>query len=304
MQAFISARTTSGLSSPPGITAPKKSAASIAFARVAAAVASVLVASLAFAQAPTRSAETEERIEQQLEGIAPKAVLAFHQATVALDAKDYATAARLYREVLGLAPAFSPALRRLGGALAAAGQVAEGLTFAEAAVQRERSPENLVSLATVLVTPVQGTALPRTTSERALALAKEARTRAGSGVDASYLATEAQIALFAQQYGDFREASRQLDDRFPGEMVTHYFGAIRAALDEDWTRAVREIREAEQLGLPHQDAARFLDSGVGLRANVRRGLEVRRIGAARLGRQLADTVRRRQDAVGRDVEIH
>ena len=115
MQAFISARTTSGLSSPPGITAPKKSAASIAFARVAAAVASVLVASLAFAQAPTRSAETEERIEQQLEGIAPKAVLAFHQATVALDAKDYATAARLYREVLGLAPAFSPALRRLGG---------------------------------------------------------------------------------------------------------------------------------------------------------------------------------------------
>ena len=80
-------------------------------------------------------------------------------------------------------------------------------------------------------------------------------------------------------------------------MVTHYFGAIRAALDEDWTRAVREIREAEQLGLPHQDAARFLDSGVGLRANVRRGLRYGAL-AARLGRQLADTVRRRQDAVG------
>jgi Zn-dependent protease with chaperone function len=233
----------------------------------------VLIASVAFAQAPTRSADAEKRIEQQLQDIAPDAVPAFHQATIAMDANDYAGAARLYREVLSQAPAFSPALRRLGSSLAAAGQVDEGLKFAEEAVRRERSPENLFSLATMLVTPVPGTPPPRMTLERALALAKEARTRAGAGADASYLSAVAQLALAAQQYGDFREASRELNDRFPGEMAAHYFGAIRAALDEDWARAVREIREAEKLGLPHQNAARFLDSGVGLRANIRRGLD-------------------------------
>lgn len=247
-------------------------------ARVAIAITSVLVASIALAQRPVRSADTEKRIEQQLEGIAPEEVISFHQATAALDMNDYAGAARLYRAVLSHAPAFSPALRRLGASLAAAGQVDEGLKFAEEAVRRERSPENLVSLAEVLVTPVGGNAPPQVTGERALALAKEARTRAGSSVDASYLSVVAQLALSVRQYGDFREASHQLDDMFPGEMPTHYFGAVRAALDEDWMRAVREIREAEKLGLAHEDAARFLDSGVRLRANVRRAFEYGAVG--------------------------
>src|SRR5215216_4034381 len=106
-------------------TADKRRSALTSAARVAIAVTSVLVASTALAQPPVRSADTEKRIEQQLKGIAPEAVLSFHQATVALDARDYAAAARLYREVLSHAPAFSPALRRLGVSLAAAGQVAE-----------------------------------------------------------------------------------------------------------------------------------------------------------------------------------
>jgi len=241
-------------------------------ARTGIAVVSLLVATTAFAQARARSAETERRIEQQLEAIAPDAVLSFHQATVALDSQNYAEAQRLYREVLNHAPGFSAALRRLGSSLAAAGQVDEGLKFAEAAVARERSPENLISLATVLATPSRGKQTPQATRERALSLAKEARTNAGANVDADSLAVIAGLALSVQQYSDFRAASHQLDDRFPGEMATHYVGAIRGALDEDWTRAMREIRLAEKLGLSHEEAERFLDSGVRLRVNIGRAL--------------------------------
>lgn len=240
--------------------------------RIATVAAAVLVASVAFAQRPARSADTERRIEQQLEAIAPDEVRPFHQATLALDKQDYAEAERLYREVLRHAPGFPPVLRRLGSSLAAAGQFSEGLKFAEAAVARERSPENLLSLAEVLVTPEQGKETAPATRERALMLAKEACTRAGSNIGPDYLAVVAQLALSVQRYSDFREASHHLEDTFPREMATHYFAAIRAALDEDWTRAEREIHEAEKLGLPHQEAARFLDSGVRLRANMRRAL--------------------------------
>src|SRR5262245_40424462 len=134
-------------------------------ARGAVAVVSLFVATTVFAQAPARSAETERRIEQRLEAIAPDEVRSFHQATLALDKQNYAEAERLYREVLDHAPGFPPALRRLGSTLAAAGQVVEGRKFAEAAVARERSPENLLSLAEVLVTPLEGKETPLQTRQ-------------------------------------------------------------------------------------------------------------------------------------------
>ena len=45
-------------------------------------------------------------------------------------------------------------------------------------------------------------------------------------------------------------------------MPTHYFGAIEAALGEHWLRAEKEIAKAEKLGLSHEAAQKFLDSGV------------------------------------------
>ena len=122
-------------------------------ARGAIGVVSLLVATTAFAQALVRSAETERRIEQQLEAIAPDEVRSFHQATLALDKQNYAEAQRLYRQVLNHAPGFPPALRRLGSSLAAAGQFDEGLKFAESADARERSPKNLHRLSEVHATP-------------------------------------------------------------------------------------------------------------------------------------------------------
>jgi Zn-dependent protease with chaperone function len=51
-------------------------------------------------------------------------------------------------------------------------------------------------------------------------------------------------------------------------MVTHYFAAIRAAMDGDWIVAEDQIRKAQSLGLSPEVANRFLDSGIHSRASV------------------------------------
>src|SRR5919199_2215849 len=92
---------------------------------VASAVIFVFAASAA-AQQPRRNPERENRIEQQLASIAPDAVVAFQNATRAMDAGDHATAVRLFREAMVHAPEFTPILRRLGGSLVAMGHHEEG----------------------------------------------------------------------------------------------------------------------------------------------------------------------------------
>src|SRR4051812_31974531 len=70
------------------------------------------------AQTFVRNAARERPIERQLEAVAPAAVPSFRAATAAMDRKDYATAARLFDDVVRQAPSFSPALRRRGITLA------------------------------------------------------------------------------------------------------------------------------------------------------------------------------------------
>jgi Zn-dependent protease with chaperone function len=235
-------------------------------------LASLLAASTAAAQPSGRDAQAERRIEQQLEAIAPDAVRSFQQATVALDKQDHVEATRLYREVLTRAPGFSPALRRLGFSLAATGSVEEGLAYARQAVRGERSPENLISLAQLLAMPVRGQQSSTEARTQALALSKEASAQRPDDHDPSYVAFTAQMALSLQMESDFRTAVGQLTDKYPREMLTHYFTAILAAWDEDWIRAEAEIRQAQKLGLSDEAVAHFLDSGVRSRANIRRGL--------------------------------
>src|SRR5215813_7310502 len=232
----------------------------------------LLVTSAAGAQPSPRNAQVERGIEQQLETVAPDAVRSFQQATVALDKQDNVEAARLYKEVLARAPGFSPALRRLGFALAARGNLEEGLTYARQAVRSERSPENLISLANILAMPVRGQESSTEARTQALALSKEASALRHDDNDSSYLIFTARMALSLQMTTDFRTAVGQLADKYPREMPTHYFKAILAAVDEEWILAEAEIRQAQKLGLPDAAVERFLSSGVRLRANIRRGL--------------------------------
>jgi tetratricopeptide (TPR) repeat protein len=218
-------------------------------------------------QTPQRDAEKERAIRQQLQAVSPSSVETFKQATDALDSDNYAEAARLYEQVVKQAPQFTPALRRLGMSYVQTGKPDDGLALMEKAVKLERSPENLVSLAEALAYPGPGREAAPGAKERALILATEADAKAVSA-DVSYPALVAQLSLDLEQKESFQSAVRTLKQKFPDEMPTHYFSAINAAWDEDWMTADSEIRKAEALGLPHEVAQQFLDSGVGTRAAV------------------------------------
>ncbi len=227
----------------------------------------LLLPAAARAQPPRRDMEKEHKIWEHLQLIAPDSLETFKRATEAFDAANYEEAARLYAEVRKEAPDFTPALRRQGGALALSGKRAEGLALLEKAATLERTPENFISLAQALGisdTEHQASAAEK---ERALTLAVEA-DRMSSSADSSYPTVVAQLALELERQAPFHKAVGTLKQKFPDDLATHYFGAIEAAMDEHWVQAESEIGKAEALGLPHEAAEQFLDSGIRTRARV------------------------------------
>ena len=193
---------------------------------------------------------------------------AFQRGTVAMDKRDYPQSAQFFRDVLKQAPQFTPAIRRLGFSLVGLGQPDDALKLLENAVQIERSPENLISLAEILAYPGENKQGTLEQKERALPLAKEATARNQSSDDSSYAVLTAQIALDVKNYDDFRQATELLVRKFPNQMATHYCNAIRLAMDESWIGAEDEIKKAGRMGLPAQTVQLFLDSGVHTRATA------------------------------------
>src|SRR5215468_3548888 len=115
----------------------------------------VLLATSVYGQQGVRDPKKEQAICDKLAAVAPGSVETFQRATVAMDKHDYQQAAQLYREVVKQAPAFSPALRRLGFSLAGLGQTEDAIALGENAVKIERSPDNLISLAELLAYPAE-----------------------------------------------------------------------------------------------------------------------------------------------------
>lgn len=220
------------------------------------------------AQTPTRDLEKEKAIWDQLQSIAPSAVEDFKAGTVALDSGNYEEAIQRYESVRAKAPQFDHVFRRLGVCLAAAGQVDAGLAYLETAVKMKRSPENLLGLAETLAYPSQTIEGSREQKSRALALAKEADRLPKTGNDSDYKILVGQLAIQLEKMDDFRQATEQLVAKYPDLMITHYFNAILAATDEKWITAENEIKKAESMGLQHDVAQRFLDSGIHTRATV------------------------------------
>ena len=232
------------------------------------AAAALFTASPLAEQPRPRNASRERSIEEALASVAPAAVPTFRRATQAMDSGSNAEAERLFREVLAAAPAFTPSIRRLGGVLVELGREGEGLPLLNQAVQVERSPENLASLALGLAYRAGGQTGSIAERRSALGLAKESAGANRDSDDESYHAMVAQLAIELDDNRSFREALEALTSKHPQTAATHYFAAIAAAMDERWEQADDEIREAERLGLPHETAERFLASGVHSRANV------------------------------------
>jgi len=220
------------------------------------------------AQKPGRDSEQERPIWEELHSIAPEAVEDFKAGTIALDGGEYDEAIRRYESVRKVAPDFDHALRRLGYALAAKGEVAKGLELLDLALSKRRSPENLLGMARTLAYPNETMEVSPEQKARALSLAKEADRMPKTGDDSDYKITVGQLALELDKLDDFRNATEQLVAKHPDLMITHYFNAVLAANDEKWITAENEIKKAESMGFPHEAAQQFLDSGVHTRATV------------------------------------
>jgi hypothetical protein len=208
--------------------------------------------------ASIRDTPKEHEMELQLGKISPESVEIFKQATAALDQRDYAKASELYAQVLAKAPDFDPALRRMGSALIELGQREKGLSLISTALSHERSSDNLLSLAYARGIPSKGT--PSEEDKRAsLLLAKEAFQKSG---DIDALLIHADMALRTGNSTEINEAVQTLRTKHPELMATHYFGAVKAAIDEEWVLAENEIKRAEKLGLQTRVVDNFLASGV------------------------------------------
>ena len=208
----------------------------------------------------------EAEIERELQAINPALVEPFRNARVAMDKGDYATTVQQLGLVRAGAPEFAPALRRLGAALAQQGQKVEGIALIEHAMTFDKSGASHVTLASTLAYPAKGQA---SAADRQRALAALRQTAGTSmATEADVLVMTAQLTLQLDRREEARVAVAELAARQPDLMQTHYFVAIDAAMNEQWGKAAREIRRAENLGLSHEAAQAFLDSGVQSRATA------------------------------------
>jgi len=228
--------------------------------------AALLVVPVSAARNPGRDMEKEAVIVAELEAIAPEAVNEFVAATKAADARDWGTASALFARVLDKAPSFDHALRRSGFAFVQLGKYEEGIKLHERSIAIRRSPENLISFAYSLTFPADKKKESVAALNRALDLAKETTQidPTGSGP----ISLKAQIALKLDNAQLFRETVEVLLSDHPDHMPTHYFAAIRAAMDKEWSAAELAIREAGRLGLAQSVVDEFLASEVGPRAKT------------------------------------
>ena len=216
---------------------------------------------------PQRNAAEEDAILAKLKAVAPTAVEDFKSATAAMDDDNFVEGVRLYRLVYEKAPKFDPVLRRLGTCLILSGQSVEGFKLLEQAVAITRSPENLYSLAQFLVRPSDKKQATTADKRRALLLAREALASAVDP-DLAYPVLVAGIAAELNSADDFEAAVKFLSAKFPDEMWTHYYKAIYADWKQDYLTAEREIRLAQDRGLPPEVAEELLASGVRTHANL------------------------------------
>ncbi|MCC6393868.1 MAG: hypothetical protein IT167_24940 [Bryobacterales bacterium] len=216
--------------------------------------------SLLAGQSRTRHSPRELGIVGNLEAVAPGQVENFRAATRAMDENRYAECVRLFDLVLREAPEFIPALRRSGLCLAFEGKRADGIARLELAARKQRTPDNLISLAQGLAgrAPHEGT---RAEKERALAAAAAANQAFKGKDDPSFALLQARLALELNRAVEFRQAALQLARDYDGLMETHLFLGILANFDGNTEKAEKELEIARKMGLSPQAADQVMNGG-------------------------------------------
>jgi Zn-dependent protease with chaperone function len=232
----------------------------------------LLAVSLAFAQVVQRDPAEEAPYIEELQKLAPKAVDAFKTGTEKLDSGNPQDAIPLFNDVLKQAPNYDPAMRRLGYALVETGKRQDGLAMIQKALDRNRSADNLTGMAYALMSSDKSGPQPSTSdSERALSLVEEA-SKLKNGSDPQALAMIAELSLDTNKIDKFNATVGQLRAKFPDLVQTHYFNGIKLANDGDFDRAIAEIKIAESIGFPHDNAAAIISEMEKVKADSQSGL--------------------------------
>jgi len=233
----------------------------------------LVTATFAFSQSRERDPAQEAPFLDELQRIAPKAVETFKTATQKLDAGRPEDAIPLFNDVLKQAPNFEPGLRRLGYALVETGKREEGLAMIQKALDKTRSADNLLGMASALTLPGKNNYRPtQAESERALSLLSDA-SKQKNGDDPDILTVMAQLYIQTNNILGFDGVVLQLKSKFPDLVQTHYFNGLKLAGDGNFDGAIAELKTAESMGVPHEDVAMIISDIEKAKAESSTGLE-------------------------------
>ena len=216
-----------------------------------------------------RDMTKEHAYEAQLSAIDPSLVEIYKTATIAMDKGDYVLSDSLYTLICKKAPTFDIGFRRLGTVKLNTGKVQEATELCDKAVNLNRSAFNLLTLAQCYLRSTNNSNLSSENPGKALEILKEGQ-RLPNGDEVDFYLLIAQAALQGNDISEFRSATHHLVSEHPEEMGTHYYAAVLASYDEEWTKANDEILIAKKMGLADTSVQAFLDSGVGSKIAIRK----------------------------------
>ncbi|HVE70784.1 MAG TPA: tetratricopeptide repeat protein [Thermoanaerobaculia bacterium] len=191
--------------------------------------------------------EFEARLTRELAAKDPQAVAAWQQANVARDAERNDEAIRLYAQVVARVPSFVHALRRQAGCEMRAGRKQDALAHIRAAVEQERSSQNLSSLAMIIVAS-EGNAT------EAAAVAREAIALDPSDEWALHALAGAANSL--QDLEMLREATIRLERVAAKSPQTHLLRVTVAVNEGNWDEAQAALDRAKVFGLAPKERSR------------------------------------------------
>jgi Zn-dependent protease with chaperone function len=206
----------------------------------------VLLSSVVAASAETVE-EFDRKVEQELRAMAPSAVAIWQRANAAREAGRHPEAVQLYEEVWGQAPNFVHALRRMAHEEQLLGKEAEAQQHMREALKADRSSQNLVGMASLLLW--KHDAVPADYAEAAQ-LAVEAEA-----LDPNELFSVQILAEAAARTGDqelLRRATTRLEALDPKSYETDFFRQIVQANDGEWSAARASLDRALAHGMPKE----------------------------------------------------
>ncbi len=204
----------------------------------------------------------DQRIDAELKGLDPEALVLFRQANEARGREDHAKAAELYAEVHRRVPGFNHALRRQCGEEILLRRRDAAVKHCRSAMQSERSPENLAALAAALLAPsLVGTAeLPPVRDDRleALNLATEAASQKTDDVFTQSIYCWSAIA--SEHFEHLKQCVGRLEAIGSAGLPANYFATIAALAEGRLGDARASAARARELGLPEETYRSLLDN--------------------------------------------